>query len=145
MQGDIKPDHIPLNKYKFLVLGLPPLVCTKVGGLDDELMTVELPDQTVASGGNHKPGDFTITMPEHHRLEQAAMEAWFVEATEPVSPTYKKSATLVCSSNSGAIISTKSLLGVFPKKRTTQDREMDNEGELATIEWTLSFDKVMPL
>lgn len=145
MKGDILNDHIPLNKYKFMVLGLVPLTPTKVSGLDDELTTVDLPDNTKASGGQHKAGEFTISIPEHHVLEIAAMEAWFTESTEPVQPTYKKAATLIATSNSGRIVSSKSILGVFPTKRSTPDREMDNDGEISLIEWTLSFDKVLPL
>jgi hypothetical protein len=145
MKGDINPDHIPVNKYQLLILGLPVLTCTKVGGLEDELATTELPDKTKASGGQHNPGEFDIEIPEHHTLEQAAMELWFIESSDPVAPTYKKVGTLISTSISGNIAVSKSLIGLFPTKRATADREMENEGEMAVVVWTLSFDQIMPL
>lgn len=145
MFGDIKPDHIATNKYQLLVLGLPPLVCVEVSGLEDEINTTELPDKTVASGGQHSASEFSIMIPEHHLVEQAAMELWFTESTDPVLPTYKKAATLITFSISGLTTVTKSLIGVFPKKRVLPDREMTNEGEIALVEWALNVDKILPL
>jgi hypothetical protein len=145
MKGDINSDHIPVNKYQLLVVGLPPLTCTEIGGLEDELVTTELPDHTVVTGGQHMASEFTIMLPEHHIAEQAAMEAWFAESTDPVLPSYKKAATLIASSISGNIVVSKSLIGVFPKKRVMPDREMANEGEMALVEWTLNVDQILPL
>lgn len=145
MFGDIDPDHIPINKYQFMVLGLPPLTCVEISGIETELVTQEMPDRTIASGGQQKASEFTMMMPEHHIVEQAAMEAWLVESTDPVQPSYKKTGTLITSSLSGVIIVTKSLIGLFPKKRVLPDREMVNEGELAMVEWTMSVDQVLPL
>lgn len=144
MKGDIQPDHIPTNKYSLVVAGLPPLTFMEISGLEDEIVTSELPDHTIASGGQHMASEFTATMPEHHIVEQAAMESWFAESTDPVLPSYKKTATLIAYSISGAIASSKTLIGVFPKKRTMPDREMANEGEIAAVEWTLSVDQILP-
>jgi len=145
MLGDINPDHIPTNKYQFLVLGLPPLTVVEISGLETELVTAEMPDRTVVSGGQQKASEFTIMIPEHHVVEQAAMALWLQESTDPVLPTYKKVATLLAMSISGSTIASKSLVGLFPKKRVLPDREMVNEGELALVEWTLSVDQILPL
>jgi len=145
MKGTIKPDHIPVNKYKLLVLGLPEITATEISGLEDELQTTELPDRTVASGGNRGPTEFTIMVPMHHTVEQAAMEVWFRESQDPVLPTYKKAGTIIHYSISGQVDRTYSLIGVFPSKRATPDLEMANEGEMAAVEWTLKVDDVLPL
>jgi hypothetical protein len=145
MFGDISPDHIPTNKYQLMFLGVPPLTCTNISGLETELVTSEMPDRTIVSGGQQKATEFTIMIPEHHVVEQAAMEAWLIESTDPVLPSYKKVGTLLGISVSGNIIVSKQLVGVFPKKRTLPDREMINEGELSLVEWTLSVDQVFPL
>lgn len=145
MLGDINPDHIPTNKYQLLILGLPPLTCTEISGLETELVTAEMPDRSVVSGGQQSASEFTIMIPEHHIVEQAAMEAWLIESTDPVLPTYKKVGTLLAMSISGGTVVSKSLVGVFPKKRALPDREMVNEGEMAAVEWTLSVDQVLPI
>jgi hypothetical protein len=62
-----------------------------------------------------------------------------------VLPTYKKVGTLICKSISGNTTMTKSLVGVFPTKRVMPDLEMENEGELAMVEWTLSVDDILPI
>jgi hypothetical protein len=145
LKGKIAADHIPMNKYKLLVIGLPGLTPTYISGLEEELDTVTLPDRTKASGGNTKPGEFTMRLPLHHLIEQAAMEAWFKESQDPVSPTYKKPATVIYESISGNIAKTYTLVGVFPQKRKTHDAEMSNEGEQSEVEWTMSFDDILPV
>lgn len=145
MKGVIKPDHMGVNNYTFQVLGLLTLTATKVSGIEDELQTVELPDRTVASGGNRGPTEFSITIPLHHTLEQAAMELWYKESQDPVLPTYKKPCTLTHKSLSAQHSRSFTLVGVFPKKRTLPDLEMGNEGEMAEVEWMMSADDVIPI
>lgn len=145
MKGKILPDHLPLNKYKLLVIGLPPLTTTMVSGIEEEMDVVTLPDRTQASGGNTKPGEFTIKLPMHHLVEQAAMEAWFKESQDPVTATYKKPGTLVYESNSGTTLKSYTLVGLFPSKRKLPDAEMSNEGEMAEVEWTLKYDDILPV
>jgi len=145
MKGVIQSDHIPVNKYELRVLGMPPLVLTEISGIEDELETADLPDRTVASGGNRKASEFTMMQPMHHTVEVAAMELWFRESQDPVSPTYKKIGTLIRTSISGGNSVSRTLVGIFPKKRTDPDMEMANEGEMAQIEWTMSLDDVEPI
>lgn len=145
MKGAIQPNHMSTNKYQLLVLGLPPLTPTEVSGIEDELETTTLPDRTVASGGNRGASEMEISLPMHHLVEQAAMEVWFKESQDPVLPSYKKVATLIHKSISGAVLKTYSLIAVFPKKRSLPDLEMQNEGELAVVKWTLSIDDVLPV
>lgn len=145
MKGVIKPDHIAINNYKFLVVGLPIITAVEVSGIEDELETVDLPDRTVASGGNRKSLEFTVMTPSHHLPEQAALEVWYKESQDPVSPTYKKPCTLIMSSISGTVKKTHQILGVFPSKRKLPDLEMQNEGELALTEWTFKADDILPI
>lgn len=145
MKGVIKPDHIPINKFQFLVLGLVDLMLTEIGGIEDELQVTELPDRTMASAGYRNSTEMTIKLPMHHTVEMAAMELWYRESQDPVSPGYKKTATLVHRSLSGDIERTYTLTGVFPKKRTLPDLELANEGEMAETEWELSVDDVIPV
>jgi len=145
MKGAIQGDHIPVNKYQLLVLGMPPLTFTEVSGIEEELEVAELPDRTVASGGNTKAIEFTGKLPMHHLAEQAAMELWFSSAQDPVLPTYKLPATLVHQSITGNVLRTYSLLGLFPSKRALPDLEMANEGEMAAVEWTFRADDILPI
>lgn len=145
MKGEIQGDHMPVNKYVLQVLGLVPLTATEVSGIEDELETTELPDRTVASGGNRKATEWTMMLPMHHTAEQAAMELWYRESQDPVSPTYKKPVTLTHQSLSGNATRNFSLVGVFPKKRVLPDLEKLNEGEIALVEWTMSTDDILPL
>lgn len=145
MKGEMLPDHIPVNNYELLVLGLPALTPTEISGIEDELQTTELPDRTRASGGNRGPTEFTMMIPMHHLIEQAAMELWFRESQDPVSPTYKKVGTLIHKSISGATLRTYSNIGMFPTKRVLPDLEKENEGEIALVEWTISADDIEPI
>ena len=145
MKGKIKPDHMPVNKYELVVIGLPPITPVTVSGIEDELQTVDLPDRTKASGGNRNPSEVVITLPMHHLAEQAAMELWYAESQDPVSPTYKKIGTLIYKSLSGQSFKSYTLDGVFPSKRALPEGDMANEGEQANVEWTLQVDNVLPI
>lgn len=145
MKAVLKPDHIAVNNYELLVLGIPPLTPTEISGIEDELETTDLPDRTVASGGNRGTGDWTMMLPMHHLVEQAAMEAWFLESQDPVSPTYRKVATLIHKSISAAVFRTYSVTDLFPYKRTLPDLEMENEGELALVEWAMKHSDMSPV
>lgn len=143
-KGTIRADHIPNNKFSLLVAGMPPLTAIKVSGIEEELETVTLPDRTVASGGNTKATEATVETPAHHVVEQAAWEAWYASSQDPVLPTYKRVATLVQQSGSGAIVRAWTLTGVFPRKRGLSDQDMASEGDMAIVTWTISIDDVLP-
>ena len=146
MRGQIRPDHIPINRYKLLMGGLPvALTPTKISGIEEELETVDLPDRTRATGGNTKPTEFTMEIPMHHFVEQAAMEQWFRQSQDPVLPTYKLFGTLIHSPLSGGLPRTFTLNGVFPMKRKLPDLELENEGDMAVVEWTMSCDQLLPV
>lgn len=145
MKGEVQKDHMPDNKYQYLVLGLLPLTVVEMSGIEDELNKTELPDQTIASGGSRKPTEFTISIPLHHREEQAAMEAWYREAQDPVSPSYKKIGTLLNKSLSGTKVASWSTAGVFPWKRATGELKMGGEGAMLVVEWSLSADEIVPI
>jgi hypothetical protein len=145
MKGSIQPGHMPVNKYELSFVGVPTLTALTVSGLEEELQYVEMPDRTRVSGGNTGPSELTITLPAHHTVEIAAMEAWFRESQDPVTPTYKKAGYLLIKSI--ALLGptrTFNLIGVFPHKRKLPDLEMKNEGEPAVYEWTLCIDQVIP-
>jgi hypothetical protein len=143
VKGVLAPDHIPKNKYQLRILGFPPITFTAVGGLEEELETVDLPDRTAASGGNTKYVEFTARMPTHHVTERIALENWFAQCQDPVPPAYKKIGTLVKQSLSNIGSVSYMLHGLFICKRATQDLEMENEGELDEIEWTFKADRII--
>lgn len=145
LKGTILPDHIPVNKFQLTVLGLPGLIFTEISGIEEELEKVKLPDRTQASGGNTLPIEFTVMQPQHHAVERAAMEAWFAESQDPSPPTYKKDGTLIVTSISGLQVVAYTLIGMFPSKRALPEMSLENEGELAKIEWTLNADQVIPV
>lgn len=142
MKGTVQPNHIPVNNYELIIIGLPKMLFTEISGLEQELETVDMPDRTVASGGNIKATEFTAKSFEHHLVETAAMELWRREAVDPVSPTYKKLATLVKRNIGGNVATTRTMIGIFISKRKDADLDLANEGEPAMIEWTFKVDKI---
>lgn len=142
MKGAISGNHIPVNHWELLITGMPPLTIIEQSGVEDELEKIKLPDRTVASGGNRGPVEVDVTMPMHHTVEQVAMEAWYKSSQDPILPTYKLAGTLIHYNVGGEAGRVFGLFGIFPFKRTTSDLEMGNEGEMATVVWSLSIDNV---
>lgn len=145
LKGTIQPAHIPVNNFELVVVGLPKLVLAQVSGLEVETDSVEMPDRTVASGGNQKASEFTIMSFSHHTLERAALESWMAEGKDPVTATYKKVANLVERNIEGIVVKTTTLIGLWIKKKKEPDKDMANEGDPAMIEWTCSADDAFPI
>lgn len=141
IKGVILPDYYPQNKATLTVVGIPvPLTITQISGLEDELDVAELPDRTNGSGGRKKQVEFDITIPAHHTVEVAAMEAWFKEGQDPVLPSYKKVGTLNINSQSNLRAGFISLVGMFVSKRAMPDFDMDNDGEHTGLTYTIKAD-----
>jgi uncharacterized protein (DUF305 family) len=143
MKGVIRPDHIPKNKFKFMVNGLPDLTVVTHSGLEENTDAVDLPDKTKASGGRTNPVEFTVGIPAHHTEEINAMDAWKKEGEGDVQATYKKVAILTMMSLSGSNIFTHICVGTFITGRNVTEVDMGNDGEMEIVEYTLSSDDVM--
>jgi len=142
MKGSVQPNHIPVNNYELIVVGLPKILFTTIAGLEEETEQVDLPDRTKASGGNSTPVEFAATSFEHHTTELAALEFWRNEGLDPVSALYKKVGTLIKRGINGNVVTTRTLIGLWITKRKDADLDLANEGEPAMIEWTMSADKL---
>lgn len=143
MKHVLQPDHIPTNKYVLSVAGLPPITFTSIGALEEEIDKVDLPDRTAASGGRTKPVEFDVKVPAHHEVEVAAMETWYEEGQDPVAPSYKKTATLNMISISGAVQYVVTLIGCYCFKRATPELEMNSDGEMVEITYSLCTDQIL--
>lgn len=141
MKGVIDADHIPLNKYILSVEGLPDLTFTTLSGVEEELNVAELPDRTVRTGGRTNTVEFSCMLPLHHEAEQRAMETWFAQAQGEgregkVDLAYRKPALLRLISISGNYEAQFNLEGLFPSKRALPDFDMNDDGDMAAVEWT---------
>jgi len=145
IKGVIFPDHVQMNKYTLQVAGLSPMLFTAVSGIEEELDATDLPDRTPQSGGRVKPIEFELTQPVHHNLERAAMELWYRECHDPILPTHKKVGTLIMFSQSLLNQPSWSILGMFPFKRALPDLDLDNDGEMAAIVWSMKASEIIPL
>jgi hypothetical protein len=144
IKGVFLPDHLQVNKYLLKIGGLPDLTPTKISGIEEELDNPDLPDRTTHTGGRSKPFEFEMELPMHHKTECAAMHAWWVECTDPVSIFHKKMGTLMIFSQSGATTSSWLLEGMIAVKRKLPDLDLDNDGEMAVIAYTIKGDIIMP-
>lgn len=145
LKGIIQPNHVPLNKFQLFVVGVPKIVFTKVSGIEEALQIVDMPDRTKASGGNTNPVEFTGTTMLHHVVERVALEAWFKEGQDPVTPTYKKIGTLILKGIQDNIVATYTLPGLFIFQRVLPEFDLENDGEPAMAEWSFSADDVLPV
>lgn len=149
LKGSIKPDHIPNNKFELMIVGavppIPPLTTITVSGIEQALKLVDLPDGTKATAGETDPIEFDVSIPAHHLLEEAAMELWYQEGKNPVSPGYKKGGVLVLKSLTENTRRRYTLVGLFVTKRTLPDLEMGGDGEQVNSTWSMSADDILPI
>lgn len=145
LKGTIQPGRIPRNKYTLSVVGLPPIDFIHVGGIDEEIEEQKLPDRTTASGGQKPTIEFAVRIPAHHDVAVAAMEAWYKEGQDPVSPTYKKAGTLTKPDIFGNVKRSYAITGAWCQKRSMNDIEFANEGEMDVLEYMIKADEITPI
>lgn len=143
--GTISPDHMPLNKYELLIVGMPKITFTTVGSFTDATTEASLPDGTVASGGKTAPVEFTVTVPRHHLVDIALMDNWKKQGHDPVDKNYKKTGTLISYSGSGEIFKSETLIGLWCRDKSTPEFDMGNDGEMAVNSYVMRADKVEPI
>ena len=141
----LKPNRVQVNKYQLTVQpGVGSVLFISIGGLEEELDAVDLPDRTSRSGGREKPVEFEVVQPMHHDLEVLAMEVWW-RMCKNTLPLYLKLGILVCFDEWGVPRRKYTLPNIWISKRKHSDLELDNDGEMATITWTLKADQVVPM
>jgi len=138
------PNRVQTNKYAMKVPGYKDMTLTSIGSLETELDDNEMPDRTRVTGGRQKAVEFDISVPAHHRIDILQCESWLTECTEPVTPTHKKVATILFFHEQlRDIPGLKYFLeGVKIQKRATPEGELDNDGEMAVVTYTLTADEV---
>jgi hypothetical protein len=140
----LKENRVQTNKYSALIQPGPGLILfTAISGLEEELDASELPDRTMRSGGRKKSIEFDATQPMHHDLEVLAMEAWYTECQDPVSPVHLKIMTIIIFDQQGFPRRRVTLFNVWIKKRVHSDLELEGEGDMGTITWTLQADELI--
>ena len=128
-----------------LVLGLPSIVFTKAGGAEQEVGSTDLPDKTKASGGQPEPFDIECELPLHHSSEVEAIEEWYDQGKDPVSPLYKKTATMLYKAQDDTVVKALSYMGAWISKLKYPDGEMENSGDMGVLVVTISVDDYAPL
>jgi hypothetical protein len=142
----IQEVRIPANQYTLTVQpGVGTVVLVSIGGLEKELDAPELPDRTVRSGGRGKPVETDIVQPMHHSAEVAVMELWWGLCENSILG-YLKLGVLVQYDASGLIpLKRWQLPNAWLKKMALSDLEMEGDGEMSTITWTLQADDLIAL
>lgn len=141
----IEENHAQVNKYALSILpGVGSPVFISISGLEEELDATEMPDRTVRSGGRKKPVEFDVVQPAHHDVEVAAMEQWYVDCQDPVQPGHLKVGMLTIFDQQGRPRRKRTLVKLWNKKRVETDLELENDGDMATITWTLQCDEILP-
>jgi len=146
-KGELSAGYIPNNKFLLSVagLGVSSLVIIEVSGIEQELETVELPDKTVATSGRAGIVEFTIKVPAHESNSIASLNGWFMSCRGSVSTDYKKDGTLALQNTYGETVSSWSISGMFPMKRTLPEMNAAGAGDLSMSEWAFKADDVSKL
>lgn len=141
----IQEQRIPVNKFQLIVQpGVGLITVVSLTGLEEELDAPELPDRTVRSGGRGKPVEFDIVQPMHHTAEVALMELWWNLCKYSLLG-YIKDGTLSQFNETGIPAKSFFLPNLWISKRAHTDLELENEGEMSAITWTMKADELMPM
>lgn len=145
IKGIIPANRIPVNKYDLVVQpGVGTITLISIGGLEEELDAPEMPDRTVRSGGRAKPGSTDLVQPMHITAEVALMEIWYALCKHSLLG-YLKLAVLIGFDETGLIpVKRWTLPGCWLMKRLHSDNELENDGDMSTITWTMSYDEIRP-
>lgn len=141
----LKTNRVQVNKFQLTIQpGVGAPLFTTISGLEEELDTVDLPDRTSRSGGREKQLEFEVGQPMHHDLEVLAMEAWY-RMCKATLPLYLKLGVLVLFDEWGMPRRKYTLPNLWISKRAHSELELDNDGEMSIITWTLKADQIVPM
>jgi hypothetical protein len=146
-KGELSVGYIPNNKFILSIpeLGVGDLKIIEVSGIEQELETVELPDKTVATSGRAGIIEFTIKIPAHEDGSIAAINRWFMGCRGNVASDYKKDGTLTLQNTFGTTVSSWTISGMFPTKRTLPELNSSGAGDLTMAEWAFKADDVVKI
>jgi hypothetical protein len=142
----IEENRIQTNKFVIdWQPGVGEITLISVGELEEELDSSELPDRTVRSGGRKKPIEFDVVQPAHHddSGEVQAMEQWYVDCQDPVAADHLKIGTYTKFDQQGGPRRTISLDNCWLSKKVESESDLDNDGDMATITWTVRADAMI--
>lgn len=141
----LKVNRVQVNKFKLTISpGVGSPLFTTISGLEEELDTVDLPDRTSRSGGREKQIEFEVQQPMHHDLEVVAMEVWY-RMCKASLPLYLKLGVLILFDEWGIPRKKYTLPNLWISKRSHSELDLDNDGEMSTITWTLKADQIIPM
>lgn len=144
MKGSIQADHINSTRYRFRVGGVE-ITPVSIGAIEQNLGKVSLPDDTVESNGRKSAGEFDLTIPAHHSVDVAFMDAWYEEGNGVATPGYKKpcqSTALSATEEKSRVIA---IDGVWVTGRQEAELALEGEGSMVVIVYKMSFDDATPL
>jgi hypothetical protein len=144
LKGKIQDNHIPLNKFELLIAGLPQITLITTDDIEEQLNVIEMPDRTRRSGGQTSSVEFTGTIPMHHDVQVAALEAWYKQGQDPVQEGYLKAGSMVFYRNDGTPRPFE-LINIWVSGRTIPGGDMANDGEPAMLTFRFEADEVTPI
>ena len=143
IKNQIQELRIPVNKFQLIVQpGVGQITVISLTGLEEELDAPELPDRTIRSGGRSKPVEIDVVQPMHHTSEVLLMEAWWNLCKYSVAG-YLRLGMLIQMNETGIPTKRWTLPNIWIKKRAHSDLELENDGEMATITWTMQTDQII--
>jgi len=135
-----------VNKYQFAMVGLivPVIDFVSVTIGEQEIPMVEMPDRTRVTSGQTSPVEITAKVPSHHTDQITAMQLWYREGQDPVTPTYKKAGVLTVFSGEGNSINW-TVTGAWCSKYNIDDLDMANDADAHYVEFTIQVDDLTPI
>lgn len=143
MKYGLAPNPILTTNYKLQIVGAPPIPFVSVGGLEQEIPKVELPDKTSHSSGRTNPGETEVAVPAHEAVAITYMNIWFAQGKDPIIPGYKKTGLLTVDSGNMLSIFARTMIGCWVSKEGTPDVAMGEDGEMAVIKYNISYDGLL--
>lgn len=146
IKGVLEGNRVQVNKFVLTIVPfeIPSPVFTRISGLEMELDTVDLPDRTTRSGGREKQLEFEVDQPMHHSVEVFFMEAWWMACANTL-PGYLKLGALRILNEYIGTSKQFTLFNLWLSKRSQSDLDLDNDGDMAIITWTMKADSFIML
>lgn len=145
IKGIFLPNRIPVNKFSLNIQpGIGTPVFVSVGEFSPELDSVDLPDRTARSGGRVKPIEFDVVQPMHHDIEVKLMELWY-NLCKNTLPGYLKLGIFILFDEYGIPHRKTTLPNLWISGKKSSGGDIDNDGDMATITWTMKADDALPM
>lgn len=142
-KGTIEAGAAVTNHFRFEIFGIVPIPVTRIGELTREIVMAEMPDQTMQTTGQVKPGDSDFDVPAHHDAAVAGLNALMALNANGVVLGKVPATLYILGADNTSVKRSVLLDGFAITGLKTPELNSGDDGEMVAFTYSFSYDNLV--